>query len=404
VPVVWLTVGGFVLLARAWLGLVTRHPGHYASRRYLALAGDLGITTFGMVMLGDFGASFYPLYLWIIVGNGMRFGARYMYPAVAAGNVAFGLVVLLSEHWQRQRVIGLSLWLGLLILPAFYVSLAGRLHRALVHSEAGRRIQANLARDNARLLDEARAAAAALRDKNAELDAFVHTVSHDLRAPLVSIQGMAELIIEDHAAGLDEDGRHYLRRVQANTHRMERLLLDLLELSRIGREERPAEHVPLGDVVRDVLAELHEQVRARGITVVTGELPTVRAVRVQMEQVVRNLLTNAVKYMGDTPSPTIEIGAIPREAHVECWVRDTGIGIDPRYQDDIFKLFHRLKDVEAEGTGVGLAIVKKIVEAAGGRLWVESAPGQGSTFRFTWPAGDPAAQPMRSARIATASA
>jgi signal transduction histidine kinase len=397
-------VGGFALYARAWLALVTRYPGHYASRRAVALAGDLGIATFGMVMLGDFGAGFYPLYLWIIVGNGMRFGARSMYAAVAAGNVAFGLVVLLSESWQRQRMIGLGLWLGLLILPAFYVSLAGRLHRALVHSEAARRVQAGLADENARLLEEARAAATALRDKNAELDAFVHTVSHDLRAPLVTIQGMAELLVADHAERLDEDGRHYLRRVQANTNRMERLLLDLLALSIIGREDRPPEDVPLADVVRDVLAELDEQVRARGIAVLVSELPTVRTIRVQMEQVVRNLLTNAVKYMGDTSSPTIEIGALRRDGHVECWVRDNGIGIDPRYQDDVFKLFHRLKDVEAEGTGVGLAIVKKIVEAAGGRLWVESAPGEGSTFRFTWPAGDPAAQPIRSARIATASA
>jgi signal transduction histidine kinase len=355
-------------------------------------------------MMGDFGASFYPLYLWIIVGNGMRFGARYMYPAVALGNLAFGLVVLLSGHWQQQRVMGLSLWLGLLILPAFYFSLAGRLHRALVQSEAARRMQAELAGENARLLAEARTAAAALRDKNAELDAFVHTVSHDLKAPLVTIQGMANLLVEDHAAGLDAGGRHYLDRIQTNTRRMERLLLELLALSRIGREDRPAEDVRLADVVRDVLAELQEQVRARGITVVVGDLPTVVAVRVQIEQIVRNLLSNAVKYMGEAPSPTIEVGAIRRDTEVECWVRDTGIGIDPRYHDEIFGIFHRLKEVEAEGTGVGLAIVKKIVDAAGGRVWVESARGHGSTFHFTWPAVDPAGQPIRSARIATASA
>jgi signal transduction histidine kinase len=106
-----------------------------------------------------------------------------------------------------------------------------------------------------------------------------------------------------------------------------------------------------------------------------------------MEQVIKNLFTNAIKYMGETPTPSIEIGATPSGAEVEIWVRDTGIGIEPAYHDKIFEIFQRLKEVEAEGSGVGLPIVKKIVNAAGGRIWVESAKGQGSTFRFTWPSG-----------------
>ena len=247
--------------------------------------------------------------------------------------------------------------------------------------------QAGLALENGRLLDETQAQAAALREKNAELDSFVYTVSHDLRAPLVTIQGMVDLVIADHAGGLDDDGRHYLGRIDANTRHMERLLLDLLALSRIGRDERAPESMALAEVVDDVLAELSEPLRARGIKVTVDDLPTVSAVRVELEQVFRNLITNAVKYMGDTPTPAIEIGAAARGASVEVWVRDSGIGIDAAYHDRVFDIFHRLKQISADGTGVGLAIVKKIVERAGGRIWVESAAGEGSTFRFTWPAG-----------------
>jgi signal transduction histidine kinase len=247
--------------------------------------------------------------------------------------------------------------------------------------------QIALALENWRLLAETRSQAAALREKNVELDSFIYTVSHDLKAPLMTIQGMSSLVLEEHAAGLDEEGRHYLERIQANTEHMERLILDLLALSRIGREGRSAEKVHLGELVDEVLVDLTELLRERGIKVVMEDLATVWAVRGQMEQVLRNLVTNAIKYMGDAPSPTIEIGTLDRGAELECWVRDTGIGIDAAYHERVFEVFQRLKEVEAEGSGVGLTIAKKIVQAGGGRIWVESARGQGSTFRFTWPAG-----------------
>jgi signal transduction histidine kinase len=247
--------------------------------------------------------------------------------------------------------------------------------------------QAALALENARLLAETQSQAAALREKNAELDSFVYTVSHDLKAPLVTIQGMSGIVLEEYAAQLDEDGQHYLQRIMANTQQMERLILDLLALSRCGREGRTPEDVPLAELVDEIVTALAEALQARGIKVIVADLPTISAVRVHMEQVIRNLLTNAIKYMGDTPSPSIEIGALSRGAELEIWVRDTGIGIDPDYHDKVFEIFQRLKEVEAEGTGVGLPIVKKIVQAAGGRIWVESARGQGSTFRFTWPNG-----------------
>jgi GAF domain-containing protein len=246
--------------------------------------------------------------------------------------------------------------------------------------------QAALALENARLLVETQSAASRLQEKNAELDSFVYTVSHDLKAPLVTIQGMSGMVLEEYTDKLDDDGRHYLERIVANTQQMERLILDLLALSRSGREGQPPQEVDLAEVVDECVAALAERLEARSIKVAVGDLPRVWAVRVQMDQVFKNLMTNAIKYMGDTEAPAIEIGAMTRPSEFEIWVRDTGIGIDAAYHEKVFEIFQRLKEVEAEGSGVGLPIVKKIVQGAGGRIWVESAPGQGSTFRFTWPA------------------
>jgi len=145
--------------------------------------------------------------------------------------------------------------------------------------------------------------------------------------------------------------------------------------------------VSLAEALDDVAADLAGPIRERGIQLVHGELPTIWGVRAQIEQVMRNLVGNAVKYLGDTSEGRVEVGAVDREALVECYVRDNGIGIDPAYHERIFEVFQRLKEVEVEGTGVGLAIVRKIVQASGGRIWVESAKGQGATFRFTWPKG-----------------
>jgi GAF domain-containing protein len=247
--------------------------------------------------------------------------------------------------------------------------------------------------ENARLYDESQRARADLQGKNAELDTFVYSVSHDLKAPLVTIQGMAGLLLEEYRSQLPEEAARYLGRIQANAQQMEQLILDLLALSRIGREARAATAVSLAEVVDDVVADLAGPIRERAIQLARGELPTIWGVRTQVEQVMGNLVGNAVKYLGDTSQGRVEVGALDRGSFVECTVRDNGIGIDPAYHELIFEVFQRLKDVDVEGTGVGLAIVKRIVQASGGRIWVESAKGQGATFHFTWPKG-PASEPQ----------
>ena len=245
--------------------------------------------------------------------------------------------------------------------------------------------QAAIAIEQSRLLASTEAQASALKTKNAELDSFVYSVSHDLKSPLVSIEGLSSVLLSEYGEGLDEDARNLLERIQANVQHLERLIADLLALSRIGREARPLEDVDLTEVVGGVLEELSVAISTRGVEIVRGDLTRVRAIRAQMEQVIRNLLSNAVKYLGDTPTPRVEIRTIERDDEIEGVVRDNGIGIDPAYHHKVFEMFQRLNDVEVLGTGLGLPIVKKIVEGAGGRIWIESARGAGTTVHFTWP-------------------
>jgi len=245
--------------------------------------------------------------------------------------------------------------------------------------------QVGLALHNAFLIRNLRDTVVQLREKNAELDSFVYSVSHDLKAPLVAVQGLAGLIVEDYGARLDDEGRHFLGRLQVNVKRMEQLIQDLLELSRVGRESRPPAAVHLAEVIDDVVTEMAGTIRERGIKMSTRDLGPLWGVPTRIGQVMSNLIGNAIKYMGDSPSPAIEVGMREAGPLAECWVRDNGIGIDPQYHDKIFEIFQRLGDVEAEGTGVGLAITRKIVESVGGRIWVESTKGNGATFWFTWP-------------------
>jgi signal transduction histidine kinase len=273
--------------------------------------------------------------------------------------------------------------------PGGLVTLAGRsagqlpprareLFRAIGHQIA-------VAIENARLYAEIQRTLRELEEKNAELDTFVYSVSHDLKAPVVTIQGMAGLLRDEAAPRLAEKDRYYLDRIDANCVHMQSLIMHLLALSRIGRDAWAPEDVDLNEVVEAVLAELRGPIDARGVTVSVDDLPAVRAPRVHMQEIFGNLVSNAVKYLGPVASPAVSIGAKDHGDRVECWVRDNGIGIDPAYHAKIFEAFQRLKDVSADGSGVGLAIVKKIVETAGGRVWVDSARGQGAAFHFTWP-------------------
>ena len=265
----------------------------------------------------------------------------------------------------------------------------------------------DLARALNRMAGELRAHEEALRAersdlaaKNAELERFNYTVSHDLKTPLVTIRGFAGLAGGDLAAGRQDAVRKDLGRIVAAADKMHRLLDDLLELSRIGRVVHPPEDVPLGGLVREALELLKGQLEPRGIVVeVAPDLPVVRADRRRLLEVLQNLLENAAKFSGGQERPRIELAMREDGGERVFFVRDNGRGIEPRFLERVFGLFEKL-DPGGEGTGVGLALVRRIVEAHGGRVWAESAGlGRGATFCFTLPGGPSGTAQASDARV-----
>jgi signal transduction histidine kinase len=245
-----------------------------------------------------------------------------------------------------------------------------------------------MARDLRAHEEALRAERSDLAAKNAELERFNYTVSHDLKTPLVTIRGFAGLAGGDLAAGRSDAVRKDLGRIVAAADKMHRLLDDLLELSRIGRVVHPPEDVALGGLVREALELLKGQLEPRGIVVeVAPDLPVVRADRRRLLEVLQNLIENAAKFSGRQERPRIELGMRQDGDERVFFVRDNGPGIEPRFLERVFGLFEKL-DPGGEGTGVGLALVRRIVEAHGGRVWAESAGlGCGATFCFTLGSG-----------------
>jgi signal transduction histidine kinase len=263
----------------------------------------------------------------------------------------------------------------------------GELARALrTMSQDVRTHQAALQEETARLRRAEAERSELLADlgrKNAELERFTYTVSHDLKSPLVTIQGFAGMIAADLGPAAPEQVRRDLARITAATSKMQSLLTDLLELSRVGRIVNPVEDVAFGEVAREAVELLQGQLTEKSIEVRIEEgLPTVKVDRRRLLEVLQNLVENSCKFVAPGQPPRIEIGLRPG-ADRAFFVRDNGQGIDPAYAERIFNIFEKL-DPKAEGTGVGLSLAKRIVEAHGGRIWTESAGlGSGATFFFT---------------------
>lgn len=202
----------------------------------------------------------------------------------------------------------------------------------------------------------------------------------------MTIKGFLGLLKQDVLAGNVELMEQDILQIQDATDKMARLLDELLELSRIGRLIHPPEAVPLTTLAREAIQLIAGQIAERGVVVtVVPEMPVVYGDRLRLLEVLQNLLENAIKFMGEAPEPRVEIGALQEQEQVVCFVRDNGMGIQPRYHKKIFGLFDRL-DQRVDGTGIGLSLVQRIVEVHGGKVWVESEGlGQGATFYFTVP-------------------
>jgi PAS domain S-box-containing protein len=246
-----------------------------------------------------------------------------------------------------------------------------------------------------KLVDALASRGAALARSNRELEQFAYIASHDLQEPLRMVGSYTQLLEQRYAAQLDDDAREFLRYAREGATRMRELIDALLSYSRIDSRAQPYRPVPMDQVLTVALTNLKASIEAANATVTRTALPTVDGDPLQLGQVLQNLIGNAIKFRGPNP-PHIWVSAERRGPVWQFSVRDDGIGILPEYQDRIFIIFQRLHSREEyPGTGIGLAVCKKVIERHGGRLWVESTgtPGQGSSFYFTVPVERTAPKP-----------
>jgi signal transduction histidine kinase len=349
----------------------------------------------------------------VVIGHGIHDRATLLYPViilVAALQLdrrllvaTTTLCVLSAMIVTRMEMIGAlqTPWSGRLgWLPLVDTTIILVVTAVAVHL-----LVADIVRGTADARAQGERLAAANREleaSSAELERFTYVVSHDLKSPLVTIRGFLAYVERDARAGDLDRLESDLGRIRVATDRMGRLLEDLLELSRTGRIDRPHEDVPLEGVVREARALVSGLLSARGVRVEVDEpLPVVRGDRQRLVELVQNLLENTAKFMGDQKDPVVRIGARTEGAgagQATLFVRDNGIGIDPAHHGRVFELFHRL-DPRIEGTGLGLALARRIVETHGGRIWLESAGvGHGSTFCFSLPTAGSGLEPGPSSR------
>ena len=286
--------------------------------------------------------------------------------------------------------------LGIIALDGYRVGQFSERHAQLAVTYAN---QVAIALENARLFSDLQSELSArktliseLENKNAELERFTYTVSHDLKSPLFTIRGFLGYLEQDALSGNEARLKSDIQRITDATEKMQTLLNELLELSRVGRLKNESTYFPFADLAREALELVQGRIMARGIRVsIDSNLPMLYGDRPRLTEVLQNLFDNAAKFMGNQEDPQIEIGChgpgMERGMPI-CYVRDNGIGISSQHYDRVFGLFNKL-DPKTDGTGIGLALVKRIIEVHGGRIWVESEAGKGSTFFFTLPTQPP---------------
>jgi signal transduction histidine kinase len=397
--------GGFPLLVMSYALLAGREGGAVAPRdgALRGILAGIGVTVAAvcaLMLLTTAGNDLLPV---IMKGN-----------SDASAKVLVALltwllsVAALPLLWRRRPHTVLDLWLMVAVFVWIFDSAlaavlnharfdlgwyAGRVYGLLASSfvlavlllENGRlyALLAGAYADERRERGRAQARTAELAAVNRELDAFSYSVSHDLRAPLRAIDGYSRMIEEDYGDRLDEEGRRLLAVVRGSSQKMGMLIDDLLGFSRVGRGELARAHVDMAALVREVRQELGEATPAE---VELAVMPDVFGDRALLKQVWANLVHNALKYSGKRERPRVEIGGRSDGTETIYWVRDNGVGFDMKYYDKLFGVFQRLHGAEEfPGTGIGLAIVQRVVTRHGGRVWGEGKTGEGAAFYFALP-------------------
>jgi len=243
-------------------------------------------------------------------------------------------------------------------------------------------------REQLRMMQALESQTAELRRSNDELTQFAYVASHDLQEPLRMVASYTELLASRYRGQLDERADKYIGYILEGASRMQRLIRELLNFARVGTQAKPPAPVDLNAVAGHVLRDLQAPIESAGAEVVVPPLPTVLGDDIQLGQVLQNLIGNAIKFRAER-RPRVALDAVREGPAWRISVADNGIGIDPKFHDRVFEVFRRLHDRTAyDGTGMGLAIVRRIVERHGGRVWFDSVPGVGTTFHFTVPAAD----------------
>jgi light-regulated signal transduction histidine kinase (bacteriophytochrome) len=283
--------------------------------------------------------------------------------------------------------VPLSMFTGVLWLAAAQVFRRRTAEQALQHSQAReRQLIGEVRRLSDSLEQRVRERTAQLEAANRELEAFAYSVSHDLHAPLRTMDGFAGILAEDHAQQLDDEGQRVLAIIRNEAQRMGRLIDDLLDFSRLGRREMSAVDTDMTSLVREVFEQLGEQAADRELDFQLTALPMARADAALLRQVWFNLLDNALKYTRHRPRVKIKVNGSKQGSEIVYSVEDNGAGFDMRNAGRLFGVFQRLHRAEEfEGTGVGLALVQRIIRRHGGRVWAEAQVERGASFYFTLP-------------------
>ena len=237
--------------------------------------------------------------------------------------------------------------------------------------------------ENARLTERVRERTAELEAANRELDAFSYSVSHDLRAPMRVVRGFAALLAQDHRGALSDDGRHLVDSIIAAAHRGERLIQDLLRFSSLNRQPLARREVDVEALVQTAWHEVHGREAARPVEFLVGPLPPAFADPGLLQQVVVNLLSNALKFTATRAHARIEVGCESGAGEPVYYVRDNGVGFDMQYRARLFDAFQRLHGDEFPGSGIGLSLVQRIIHRHGGAVWAHAQVDAGATFYFT---------------------